>query len=49
MMARLNADLVNESRFTDKVDLTSPQKVAEPPLWERRLASFNGPRLVWVT
>jgi hypothetical protein len=36
---RLGSDLVKEPHHTDKVDLNTPQKVTDPPLWERRLAA----------
>jgi hypothetical protein len=34
---RLDTELVRDTRFTDKVDLTRPQPVEGRPVWERRL------------
>jgi hypothetical protein len=34
---RLTAEPVREAQFTDRVDLTTPQAVEGPPVWEKKL------------
>jgi hypothetical protein len=36
---RINAELVHEPRFTDRINLEKPQPIEGAPIWERRFAA----------